>query len=181
MARRSRHSILVLTDEEKRTLDRLRNSRTAEARQVQRAQIVWRYHVGESVSQIARALKTTRKSVLKWIDKALQMGAEAGIKDTPHKPRGAIITDDAKAWVVHLACIVLNPRIWDMRRSCGRVRLWPVTSGKVRFRRGIRPWPTQRKPPCNGYSLLKNYDPTKSNTIWNGGIRTVRTKCEPYC
>src|ERR1700730_2835522 len=96
--------ILVLTDEEKRTLDRLRNSRTAEARQVQRAQIVWRYHVGESVSQIARALKTTRKSVLKWIDKALQMGAEAGIKDTPHKPRGAVITDDAKAWVVHLAC-----------------------------------------------------------------------------
>jgi transposase len=104
MARRSRHPILVLTDEEKRTLDRLRNSRTAEARQVQRAQIVWRYHVGESVSQIARALKTTRKSVLKWIDKALQMGAEAGIKDTPHKPRGAVITDDAKAWVVHLAC-----------------------------------------------------------------------------
>jgi hypothetical protein len=104
MARRSRHSTLVLTNEEKRTLDRLRNSRTAEARQVQRAQIVWRYHVGESVSQIARALKTTRKSVLKWIDKALQMGAEAGIKDTPHKPRGAVITDDAKAWVVHLAC-----------------------------------------------------------------------------
>ena len=104
MASLSRHSSLVLTDQEKQTLDRLRNSRTAEARQVHRAQIVWRYHSGESVSQIARALKTTRKSVLKWIDKALQMGAEAGIKDTPHKPREAVITDDAKAWVVNLAC-----------------------------------------------------------------------------
>jgi transposase len=104
MASRSRHSILVLTDEEKQTLDRLRNSRTAEARQVHRAQIIWRYHAGESVSQIARALKTTRKSVLKWIDRALQMGVEAGIKDTPHKPREAVITDDAKAWVVNLAC-----------------------------------------------------------------------------
>jgi len=104
MASLSRHSLLVLTDEEKQLLDRLRNSRTAEARQVQRAQIVWRYHAGESVSQIARALKTTRKSVLKWIDKALAMGAETGIKDTPHKPREAVITDDAKAWVVHLAC-----------------------------------------------------------------------------
>lgn len=104
MASRSRHSILVLTDEEKLVLDRLRNSRTAEARQVHRAQIVWRYQAGESVSQIARALKTTRKSVLKWIDKALEMGAEAGIKDTPHKPREAVITDDAKAWVVNLAC-----------------------------------------------------------------------------
>lgn len=104
MASLSRHSCLSLTDAEKQTLDRLRNSRTAEARQVHRAQIIWRYHAGESVSQIARALKTTRKSVLKWIDKALQMGAEAGIKDTPHKPREAVITDDAKAWVVNLAC-----------------------------------------------------------------------------
>jgi transposase len=42
--------------------------------------------------------------VLKWIDKALQMGVKAGIRDTPHKPREAVITDDAKAWVVHLAC-----------------------------------------------------------------------------
>lgn len=29
---------------------------------------------------------------------------EAGTKDTPHKPHQAEITDDAKAWVVHLAC-----------------------------------------------------------------------------
>ena len=26
------------------------------------------------------------------------------MKDTPHKPREAVITDDAKAWVVNLAC-----------------------------------------------------------------------------
>ncbi len=46
----------------------------------------------------------TRKSVLKWIDKALQVGANVGIKDSPHKPREAVITYDAEAWVVHLAC-----------------------------------------------------------------------------
>ena len=32
------------------------------------------------------------------------MGVEAGMKDTPHRPREAVITDDAKAWVVSLAC-----------------------------------------------------------------------------
>ena len=26
------------------------------------------------------------------------------MQDTPHKPREAVITDDTKAWVVHLAC-----------------------------------------------------------------------------
>jgi transposase len=104
MARASTRSRLVLTDEEKSHLDQLRQSKTAAFRDVQRAQILWRYHSGETVSQIARALKTTRKSVLKWIDKTLQIGAKVGMRDTPHKPREAVITDDAKAWVVNLAC-----------------------------------------------------------------------------
>lgn len=104
MASHSKHPKLILLDEEQHTLDQLRNSKTAEARSVFRAQIMSRYHAGETVSEIARALKTTRVSALKWVDKALQMGVEAGIKDTPHKPREAVITDDAKAWVVSLAC-----------------------------------------------------------------------------
>jgi len=104
MARASGRPRLVLTDEEKKRLDQLRQSKTAAFRDVQRAQILWGYHAGENVSHIARALKMTRKSVLKWIDKALQMGATVGMKDTPHKPREAVITDDAKAWVVHVAC-----------------------------------------------------------------------------
>ncbi len=104
MARASTRPRLVLTDEEKKHLDQLRQSKTAAFRDVQRAQILWRYHAGETVSQIARVLKMTRKSVLKWIDKTLQIGAKVGMKDTPHKPREAVITDDAKAWVVHLAC-----------------------------------------------------------------------------
>jgi transposase len=94
----------VLTQDEKKHLDQLRQSKTAAFRDVQRAQILWRYDAGEKVSQIARDLKMTRNSILKWIDKTLQVGAMVGIKDTPHKPREAVITDDAKAWVVNLAC-----------------------------------------------------------------------------
>jgi transposase len=104
MARSSTRPKLILTDEEKMHLDQLRQSKTAAFRDVQRAQILWRYDAGDRVSQIARELKTTRNSVLKWIDKTLQVGAKVGMKDTPHKPREAVITDDAKAWVVSLAC-----------------------------------------------------------------------------
>jgi len=104
VARVSRRPKLILTPDERERLDQLRQSRTAALRDVQRSQILWRYHAGQTVSQIAAALRTTRKSVLKWIDKALQMGVQAGIQDTPHQPREAVITDDAKAWVVHLAC-----------------------------------------------------------------------------
>jgi len=87
MARVSTRPRLVLTAEEKSRLDQLRQSKIAAFRDVQRAQILWRYQSGETVTQIAQALKMTRKSVLKWIDKALQVGADVGMKDTPHKPR----------------------------------------------------------------------------------------------
>ena len=104
MARASTHSKLILTDEENQYLNEVRQSRTAAARDVQRAQILWRYHTGATVSQIARAMRITRKTVLKWVDRALQVGVKAGVADTPHKPKEAEITGDAKAWVVSLAC-----------------------------------------------------------------------------
>jgi len=41
----------------------------------------------------------------KWIDKALAVGADAALKDTYHRPKAPAITEDAAAWVVHLACL----------------------------------------------------------------------------
>ena len=134
MARAPTRPRLVLTAEEVSHLDQLRQSKTAAFRDVQRAQILWRSHSGETVSQIARALKTTRKSVLKWIDKTLQIGAKAGMKDTPHKPREAVITDDAKAWVVNLACC--KPKefgyaaeLWTRSALARHVRQHAIQSG----------------------------------------------------
>lgn len=134
MARVSTRPKLVLTDEEKNYLEQLRQSRTAAFRDVQRAQILWRYHAGESVTHIARALKMTRKSVLKWIDKSLQIGAKVGMKDTPHKPREAVITDDAKAWVVHLACckpkeLGYAAELWTRSALARHVRKYATEAG----------------------------------------------------
>ena len=64
----------ILMAEEKEHLDQVRRSRTAALRDVQRAQILWRDHAGETVTQIARPLTTTRKSILKWLDRALRIG-----------------------------------------------------------------------------------------------------------
>jgi transposase len=76
----------------------------------------------------------TRKSVLKWIDKALQVGVKIGIKDTPHKPREAVITDDAKAWVVHLACskpkdLGYAAELWSRSALARHVRKEAVAAG----------------------------------------------------
>src|SRR6266436_437157 len=104
MAGKSRLPKLSFSAEQVSELQQLSQSRTAPLREVQRARILCRYHAGETITSIARAMETTRKSVRKWIDKALAMGAEAALKDAYHRPRAPGITEQARAWVVHLAC-----------------------------------------------------------------------------
>src|ERR1700737_2263513 len=145
----SRRPGLLLTAEETKLLDELRGSLTASVRDVHRAQILWRYHAGESVTGIARALKTTRVSVAKWIDKALQMGVKEGMKDTPHKPREAVITDDAKAWVVHLACS--KPKDLGYAAELWTRSALPTMYEAMQWRRDIRRWPNPSKPRCSGF------------------------------
>jgi len=104
MAGKSGRPKLILSPEQKEELARLSHARGSPAREVQRAQILCRFEAGETITQIAGALKTSRPSVRKWVDKALAMGASAALKDTWHRPHAPVITEEAKAWVVHLAC-----------------------------------------------------------------------------
>ncbi|MGD0228217.1 MAG: helix-turn-helix domain-containing protein, partial [Terriglobia bacterium] len=100
MPRRSNRPPLLLVPNERDLLERLRKSHTAPRRAVQRAQVLWLYHTGESIAAIMRAVHLTRKSVAKWVGKALKVGVAAGLQDTPHgsPPK---LTEEAKAWVVH--------------------------------------------------------------------------------
>src|SRR5258705_5402682 len=104
MAGKTRLPKLALSAEQLSELLQLSQSRTASVREVQRAGILCRYHAGETITGIARAMEITRKSVRKWIDKALAVGAEAALKDAYHRPHAPVITEQALTWVVHLAC-----------------------------------------------------------------------------
>src|SRR5450756_2904104 len=104
MAGKSRLPKLALSPGQLSDLQQLSKSQTAPLREVQRARILCRYHAGGTIAGIARAMEITRKSVRKWIDKALAMGAEAALKDAYHRARPPVITEEARAWVVHLAC-----------------------------------------------------------------------------
>ena len=46
----------------------------------------------------------SRESIYKHIEKALKYGIEEALKDTMHSPKGPVITEQAKLWVVNLAC-----------------------------------------------------------------------------
>ncbi|MEO5937167.1 MAG: IS630 family transposase [Terriglobales bacterium] len=104
MVGKTRLPKLALSAEQLSELRQLCQSRTAPLREVQRARILCLYHAGETITAIGRAMEITRKSVRKWINKALAMGAEAALKDAYHRPRAPVITEEARAWVIHLAC-----------------------------------------------------------------------------
>jgi transposase len=134
MAGKSKRPRLVLTSEEQKQIQQLRESQTEPWREVQRARILWRYHSGQSVAEIARAVKMTRKSVGKWIAKALAMGVGAAIKDTYHRPKAPVITEEAKAWVVHLACskpkeLGYAAEVWTRKSLARHVREHAMEAG----------------------------------------------------
>jgi transposase len=104
MARKTHRSRLNLSNEQKDKLLKLSQARSAPLREVQRATILLTYAEGSDISTIAKQMNTTRSTVYKCIDKALSMGVEAALKDTYHRPREPIITEEDKNWVVNLAC-----------------------------------------------------------------------------
>src|SRR3978361_1720185 len=104
MAGKSRRSKLILSDEDRGELEQLSRSRTLPHREAQRAAIILGYNGGESIASIGRRLGMTRLSVSKWVAKALAVGPMAALKDSYHRPKEPAIGDDAKAWVVHVAC-----------------------------------------------------------------------------
>ncbi|MGH7240613.1 MAG: IS630 family transposase [Candidatus Saccharimonadales bacterium] len=95
---------ITLTTEEKERLLELSRSRTHPLRVIQRAQILLKLAENQKIETIARSVKTSRPTVYKCIKKALAGGVEVALKDYYHRPKPPTITEEAKAWVMHLAC-----------------------------------------------------------------------------
>lgn len=104
MARKSGRAALVLTQAQTVTLKELAGSRTAPSREVERAKVLLGYAGGTSITQLQRQLGVGRPMIYKCVDKALAAGVQTGLKDKYHRPHEPEITDEAKAWVVSLAC-----------------------------------------------------------------------------
>jgi len=143
MAGKSKRSKLLLTNVEVKELQQLAQSRTAPSREVQRAQIVCRYHSGETITEIARALRMTRKSVGKWIARGLALGVKAALKDTYHRPRPPVITEEAKVWVVHLACskpkeLGYAAELWTRKSLAQHVRQHAAEAGHPSLTRAAK-------------------------------------------
>ena len=143
MAGKTRLPKLALSAEQLAELRQLSQSRTASVRKAQRARILCRYHAGETVTGISRATGMTRKSVKKWIDKALAMGADAALKDAYHRPYAPVITEAARAWVIHLACskpkeLGYAAELWTRSLLAQHVRREALQAGHPSLKRAAK-------------------------------------------
>jgi transposase/DNA-binding MarR family transcriptional regulator len=86
-------------------LDEISRSRSEARQRVERARMLLAFAEGQNISAIARDLHTTRPRVLRTIDKAREAGAVAALEDfRGERGRPATITEEARAWVVSVAC-----------------------------------------------------------------------------
>jgi transposase len=104
MARKSKRAALVLTPQQRATLKELAASRSAATREVERAKVMLGYADGVSVTELQRQLGFSRPMIYRCVDKALAAGVQMGLKDKYHRPHEPEIGDEAKAWVVSIAC-----------------------------------------------------------------------------
>jgi transposase len=97
-------SSLVLEERDVRLLENTASSRTEPYSKVKRAKMLLAYARGESISSIARKEQTDRPVVERCVDKALSGGIMTALRDLARPGRPRAITDEDKAWVIHLAC-----------------------------------------------------------------------------
>src|SRR5690606_32614490 len=94
----------VLTPEQRAKLQELSPSREASPREAERAKVTLGYAEGVSLTELQRRVGFSRPMVYRSGDKALAAGVQMGLKDKYHRPHEPEISDEAKAWVVNIAC-----------------------------------------------------------------------------
>ena len=104
MPRKTQKAKLILSKEQREELKKTVQSRKAPIREVQRAHILLRYSEGMPITEIEKMTHVSRPTIYKWMEKSLAMGIEEGLKDKYHRPKQPVITEEAKAWVISLAC-----------------------------------------------------------------------------
>src|ERR1700683_3145000 len=118
---------VAFTEEELVELERVSRSRTEPASHVQRASILLTYRRTPSFYATGRAVGVTHQTVERCLRRARNFGVKAALKDSPRPGREPTITDEAKMFVLDLACrkakdLGYPHEVWTTRLLAQHVR-----------------------------------------------------------
>jgi transposase len=108
-------SLRELTAEERQALEQLARSRTAQARLVERAQILLAIADGRRPSQVANELGVSRPTVYTWIHRFNEQGLR-GLEDRPRAGRPHTYTAEQRAEVI--ATAFTDPKSLGLPFAC---------------------------------------------------------------
>src|SRR5487761_240035 len=95
---------LAISDEETEALTTLSRSRTEAARRVSRAAMLLAYRETPSFFAVGQRLGVHHQTVQRCVERAVAEGALAALDERPRPGKEPVITPEAKAWLVSLAC-----------------------------------------------------------------------------
>ena len=108
-------------------LEAIARSRTEPAGRVERARILLAYRADPSTYAVGAAIGVTHHTVLRCLDRAVRLGVMGALEDSPRPGKPPEITDDAKAWLISLACqkatdLAYPHELWTTRLLARHVR-----------------------------------------------------------
>src|SRR5215470_15743283 len=100
-----RHVVeLAMTEEEIATLTAISRSRTEPASRVSRAAMLLAYRERPSFFAVGQKVGVHHQTVQRCIERAMAYGPLGALDDRPRPGKEPVITPEAKAWLVSLAC-----------------------------------------------------------------------------
>jgi len=137
--------VITLSDDDREYLQSLVRRRTIQAQVVDRAKILLYKEQGDSYQVIADRIDVNIKSVKLCIDKYLDGGIERALFDDDRAGRPVEITDDARAWIVSIACqkpceLGYAAELWTLGALHKHIQINAEASGYPRLKTITKPW-----------------------------------------
>lgn len=134
MAFPKKRKVLLFTEQERGDLESIRRSRTEEKRRTTRAAVLLESVAGRSDGAIAREHRISRSTVVLCIEKCLQFGVEAALKELPRPGKPRRLPDDGIAWIKNCACqkpkeLGYSYELWTYKLLTAHIRQHCVAAG----------------------------------------------------
>ena len=164
-----------LSDDERDYLISLIKARTIQAQIVDRARMLLWKADGRTFSDIADALAVSVPTVRRCIERFNTNGRNLALFDDDRSGRPIEITDDAKAWIISIACqkpcdLGYAAELWTLAALHKHIQNFADEAGFPRLKTVTKPWLQK---------YLKKWISSrlKSNIIWKEKILILKIKC----
>jgi transposase len=125
---------IKIGEEDLARLETIARSRTEAACRVERARILLAYRADPSTYAVGEAIGVTHQTVQRCLHRALRFGIMEALDDSPRPGKVPAITEDAKAWLVSLACqkakdLGYPHELWTTRLLARHIREHAAAAG----------------------------------------------------